>query len=107
METQSLLAARGLRKSFARATSPFHSPGDEHSRNFVAVDGVSLEVSRGETLAIVGESGCGKTTLARILLRLVESDSGEIFFEGQPLLELRGHEVRFAQPADESWRDHC
>jgi ABC-type oligopeptide transport system ATPase subunit len=45
---------------------------------FAAVDGVSFSVETGETFAVVGESGCGKTTLARMLLRLIEPDSGEI-----------------------------
>jgi peptide/nickel transport system ATP-binding protein len=47
-----------------------------------AVDGVSFEVARGETLGIVGESGCGKSTTARLLIRLIEPDAGEIVFDG-------------------------
>ncbi len=61
---------------------------------FVAVNGVSFEVARGETFAVVGESGCGKTTLARMLLRLIEPDSGAIEFEGRNLLALSGEEMR-------------
>ncbi|MGC2674368.1 MAG: ATP-binding cassette domain-containing protein [Candidatus Acidiferrum sp.] len=55
---------------------------------------MSLEVRRGETFAVVGESGCGKTTLARMLLRLIEPDSGELRFEGKNLLTLQGAELR-------------
>ncbi|MGC2890619.1 MAG: ATP-binding cassette domain-containing protein, partial [Candidatus Acidiferrum sp.] len=47
---------------------------------------MSLEVRRGETFAVVGESGCVNTTLARMLLRLIEPDSGELRFEGKNLL---------------------
>ncbi len=55
-----------------------------------AVDGISLRVGRGETLSIVGESGCGKTTTARLILRLETPTSGIIKFEGQPIEDLDG-----------------
>jgi oligopeptide/dipeptide ABC transporter ATP-binding protein len=59
-----------------------------------AVDGVDLEILRNETMALVGESGCGKTTLGRTILRLIEPTSGEVFFEGINLFKLRGRELR-------------
>lgn len=59
-----------------------------------AVDGVSLRVAKGETYGLVGESGCGKTTLGRALLRLVEPTGGTITFDGTDLSSLKGERLR-------------
>jgi ABC-type glutathione transport system ATPase component len=89
---ENILEARELRKSYARASRL--SSGDGGHSRFTAVDGVSFAVVAGETFAIVGESGCGKTTLARMLLRLIEPDSGELRFDGQDLRALTGEQLR-------------
>ena len=59
-----------------------------------AVDDVSFNVKKGETLGMVGESGCGKTTIGRSMLRLVEPTSGSVHFEGKDVLQLRGRDLK-------------
>ena len=82
-----LLEAQNLRKTFSAAGTGF-------AGRRTAVDGVSLRLEEGETLAIVGESGSGKTTLAQMLTRLIEPDEGEIRFDGTDFLRARGGELR-------------
>ena len=84
MTTQPLLEVRGLVKQFEVGSAWLG-----RRRRFVrAVDGVSFTVERGRTLGLVGESGCGKSTTARLILRLVEPSAGHIGFEGRDLLSL-------------------
>ena len=85
-----LLEVEGLVKHFVAERSVFGRP-----TAFVkAVDGVSFEVEAGKTLALVGESGCGKSTVSRLVLRLIEPDAGQIRFEGRDLLALDADQLR-------------
>src|SRR6267143_6587542 len=89
---EAILSARELRRTYRRGGGVFSQ--ESEGARFTAVDGVSFEVARGETFAIVGESGCGKTTLARMLLRLIEPVAGQIRFDGRNLLGLGGEDLR-------------
>jgi ABC-type glutathione transport system ATPase component len=93
-DSDQLLDVRDLRKSFAATTSALERTGNGSFRRAIAVDGVTFSVRRGETLGIVGESGCGKTTLARMIVRLIEPDSGEMHFRGHNWLAAKGEELR-------------
>jgi oligopeptide/dipeptide ABC transporter ATP-binding protein len=83
--TKELVRVRALFKHFPVAGS------DDVVR---AVDGVTFEIFKGETLGLVGESGCGKSTVGRCLLRLIEPTRGEISFEGQDVRALSGKALR-------------
>lgn len=71
----------------------------EYRKTFTkAVDGVSFNVPYGQTLGIVGESGCGKSTMGRSILRLHEITSGKVFFEGRDITSLKGKDMRALRP---------
>jgi peptide/nickel transport system ATP-binding protein len=67
---------------------------DRHVGDIKAVDGVSLSIERGETVGLVGESGCGKSTVGRAILRLYEPSDGRIIFDGQDITKLSESELR-------------
>jgi len=90
-----LVEIRSLTKVFPQGGSPFGGrAGAGRRKDIRAVDGVSLDIHAGETLGLVGESGSGKSTLGRLILRLLDSTSGTIRFEGRDLLAAGRGEMR-------------
>jgi oligopeptide/dipeptide ABC transporter ATP-binding protein len=84
-----LLEIRNLEKRFAAKKSWF-----ERARFVHAVNGVSLELGERETIGIVGESGCGKSTTGRCVLRLIEPTGGEVYFQGKDITKLGKNELK-------------
>src|SRR5512134_372107 len=86
-----LVRVVGLKKYFPITQGILfqHHVGDVH-----AVDGVDLEVFPGETVGLVGETGCGKSTLARVVTRLFDPTDGTIEFDGRDITRLRGRDLR-------------
>lgn len=85
-----LLEIKNIKTHFPLTTNIFGSV-----KTWVkAVDGVSLKVHKGRTLGLVGESGCGKTTLGRTILRLLDSTDGSIFYRGEEITHMKGSKLR-------------
>ena len=78
-----ILEVRNLKKYFKTSRGQLH-----------AVDDISFTLERGKTLGIVGESGCGKSTTGRCILRLIEPTSGEVIFDGEDILSLNTRQMR-------------
>jgi ABC-type oligopeptide transport system ATPase subunit len=87
-----ILEVRGLVKHFVRKQGLFEPPSVVR-----AVDGVSFSIDEGETFGLVGESGCGKSTTGRCILRLIEPDSGAVSFRGENVLAFPPARLRLAR----------
>ncbi len=81
--SDNILEVRNLKKYFKTSRGMLH-----------AVDDINFTIERGKTLGLVGESGCGKSTTGRVILRLIEPTSGEVLFEGKDVTKLSKHEMR-------------
>lgn len=81
--TYPLIETKKLKKYYGTADGDLH-----------AVDGIDLTINKGKTLGVVGESGCGKTTLGRVILRLIEATSGEVLFNGDDILKYNAKQMK-------------
>ena len=89
-----LLEVKNLKKYFTADTNFFGKP----TKFLKAVDGISFKLYKGKTLGIVGESGCGKSTMGRSLLRLYDGVEGEIIFQGQDVAKIKNREFDKLRP---------
>lgn len=93
-DSQPLISVRDLDVTYTLKRSIFGRP----LQTLKGVDGVSFDIHEGETLGLVGESGCGKTTLGRALLRLIDHSSGSVSYRGTPLDKLSARQIRDLRP---------
>lgn len=84
--SDTIMEVRNLKKYFSTKRGMLH-----------AVDGIDFSIERGQTLGLVGESGCGKSTVGRTLLRLIEPTDGEIIFEGKDITKLNFNKLKFVR----------
>ena len=89
-ETDDLLIVENLEKHFPVTRGIIFQ---KEVASVKAVDGVSFSVKRGETLGVVGESGCGKSTMARCIMRLLDPTGGKITFDGQDITTMKGKDL--------------
>src|SRR5438128_9471623 len=89
-EAEPLLSVRNLKKYFPIRRGVL----SRVAAHVKAVDDISFDIDKGETFGLVGESGCGKTTAGRAILRLLEPDAGTIRFDGIDLLSLSSQQLR-------------
>ncbi len=94
MNNQPLITAQNLKKYFPLSSGLLSRFQRSAPHVLYAVDGVSLDVFTGEVLGLVGESGCGKTTLGRMLLRLIEPTDGKVIFDQREITSLSRREMR-------------
>ena len=94
LSEQPLLEVKDLKQYFVVDTTLLGRP----TKYLKAVDGVSFKISKGKTLGIVGESGCGKTTMGRTVLRLYDVTGGEIWFKGQEVSKIKNSEFNKLRP---------
>ena len=92
---ENLLVVKNLKKYFPIKSSFFKMTVG----NVKAVDGISFKIKRGTTMGLVGESGCGKSTIGRTILRLQDKTDGEVFFNGQDIFKLSKAELRAIRPS--------
>ena len=90
-----MVEVKNLKKHFKTKSGPLH-----------AVDGIDFKITKGETLGLVGESGCGKSTTGRVVLRLLEASGGEVLFEGQDVLKMNRKQLgKFRENAQFVFQD--
>ncbi|WP_227133326.1 ABC transporter ATP-binding protein [Halorubellus salinus] len=89
-----LVEVRDLKKHFSRADDLLDKWLSREPQSVKAVDGVSFDIREGETLGLVGESGCGKSTTGETVLRLLEPTDGSVVFAGEDLADLSGQDLR-------------
>ncbi|NPA97007.1 MAG: ATP-binding cassette domain-containing protein, partial [Crenarchaeota archaeon] len=92
--TGEILVVKDLKKYFPVTRTLLDTLRGRAQQYVRAVDGVSFAIKKGETLSLIGESGCGKTTTGRLVLRLEEPSGGQILFKGRDITRLSRKELR-------------